>query len=692
MSLSFESALLPTILEIAPGPVVILDRDARIRLFNKAAEVATGYAKADVLGQPFWKLLDPDDEDRIRELFTELRVGKRDTLEGLELGWVSRTSGKKHLVCTASAFRDERDRFGFVVCAGLDLTELRALKEREQATAAEQAAIEARQEVLRGSEARLSGIVELASDAIISIDEDHRITLFNQGAQAIFGWTPDEVLGQPLNRLLPKRAREVHSDHVRAFAASSVKARQMGERQEISGLRKNGEEFPAEASIIKLNVDGERVYTVVLRDVSAQRRRERQQAFLVEVGKVLATSLELDTTLSAIADAAVGFLADYSVVDLIEQDGSVRRIRVSARDGANREAARILSEVTLDRSRPHLMYPAIETGRSQLVRSVSDTHLREIAQNVEHLAGLQAMDMASYMVVPLLAGDRMLGALLLAAARGRQAYDEQDLELAEEVGHRAALAVENARLYRDARRAIQARDDILGVVSHDLGNPLQAIFIGLEALKRSGVEADPEEQKEARGKEYYVSAIRRSAERMQRLIHELLEVRRMEEGHLTLEPVRQPLGPLVDEALDLIEPLARVKSVELDNALDDSSLPTVDVDRDRLLQVLSNLVGNAVKHTPEGGRVRVSASAAAGELQVSVSDTGPGIPPEHRQQIFDRFWRAEKTGGKGIGLGLAIAKGIVRSHGGRIWVESEEGRGSTFHFTLPLPSSLRGTP
>lgn len=159
----------------------------------------------------------------------------------------------------------------------------------------------------------------------------------------------------------------------------------------------------------------------------------------------------------------------------------------------------------------------------------------------------------------------------------------------------------------------------------------------------------------------------------------------MEEGHLVLEPRRRPLQPLVREALQLIEPLARVKSVELLNHVDGEEPLVVQVDGDRILQVLSNLVGNAVKHTPEGGRVSIRATLHPDRVEISVQDTGPGIPAEHLDQVFDRFWRAEKTGGKGIGLGLAIARGIVRAHGGRAWAESEVGRGSTFRFTLPRP-------
>ncbi len=679
VSLHLNRELLPSILRIVATPVVVLDGEARIQLFNRAAERVAGYSEDELRREPVWCLLPEDEESRARAIFRELFQGERDHLDGVEVAWMTRKGERRPMAWTSALIRDDEGEPVRLVLTGVDLTELRKLKDRTRELAAEEVVREARQEALRSSEARFSGIVEMASDAIVSIDSNHQVTLFNRGAEAIFGWEASEVLGRSLDTLLPEHARERHRGHVEEFGRSEVQARRMGERQAISGRRKDGTTFPAEASIIKVDVAGDRFYTVVLRDVSERDRSRREQQFLVKIGQLLASSLDLDTTLSTLADAAVGFLADYCVIDLLEPDGKVRRIRVSARDGADPWPARVLRDVTLDRSQPHLMHHVLEAGKAQLVSPVTAEHLEHIAQGDTHLEALRRMDPGSYIAVPLKARGRMLGTLLLVASTGRRPYDRQDVELAREVGLRAGMAVDNAQLYRDAQRAVQARDDLLGVVSHDLGNPLQAVFIGLEALERTRHRDGDKETSQ----DYYLSAIRRSAELMQRLIHELLEVRRMEAGHLSLQRVEQPIGPLVDEALQLIDPLARVKSITLRSALDSDALPPVPVDADRVLQILSNLVGNAVKHTPNGGTVTIRAAGLANDIQISIEDTGEGIPEKHLGSVFDRFWRAERTGGKGIGLGLAIAKGIVRAHEGRIWVESEVGRGSTFHFTLP---------
>jgi PAS domain S-box-containing protein len=676
--------LLPVVLGTVAAPIVVLDRDARVHLFNDAAEGVSGYSRDEVVERHVWFLLHSDDRARAEALFGELINGGRESLVGEELAWMTRDRERRSMAWSTATIRGESEGEVWVVCTGLDLTELHRLEDRTRDLLAEDALRQAREDALQSSEAKFSSIVEMASDAIVSVNSRHRITLFNRGAEGIFGWTASEVLGQPLTILLPPGARDVHSEHIRGFGLSGERSRTMGQRKEISGLRKDGEQFPAEASIIKTEVEGERYFTVVLRDVSKQHRESCAQRFLLEAGEALAGSLDLDETVTSLGDTVVGFLADYCIIDLVGPEGRPERHRVAHGPGMDPAPARILEDIHLERSRPHLIYHVLQTGEPELVRHVTPEHLATIAQGEAHLRALEGLNAVSLMCVPLRARGRLVGALLLVASNGRRPYDADDLEVAREVGDRAGLAVDNAQLYQDARSALHARDDVLGVVSHDLGNPLQAIFIGLEALERARGQA-PGSNAPRGGSEYYLSAIRRSAELMQRLIHELLEVRRMEEGHLALEPRRRALQPLVREALQLIEPLARVKSVELLNEIDDETSPVVTVDGDRILQVLSNLVGNAVKHTPEGGQVSIRASLQPDQVEISVQDTGPGIPPEHLDQIFERFWRAEKTGGKGIGLGLAIARGIVRAHGGRVWAESEVGRGSTFRFTIPRP-------
>jgi PAS domain S-box-containing protein len=352
----------------------------------------------------------------------------------------------------------------------------------------------------------LADIVGIAADAIICIDEQQRVTLFNDGAENIFGWTADEIIGQPLEVLLPERYRAMHRAHVERFRDAPERARKMGQRREISGLRKNGLEFPAEAAIAKVSMGDAVVYSVVLRDITEQ----------VELQK-----------------------------------------------------------------------------RLQL--------------------------------------------------------------------------------------AVSARDDTVGVVAHDLRNPVSAVKMLSAALQRSHGErlsSDGAEQ---------LQLIHDAAQQMDRLIQDLLDVTRVETGRLVIE--RQPLTTLalLEGALATLRPLIEDAGIQL---LEDipSTLPQVEADPERIGQVLSNLVGNAIKATPRGGQITVSASETSDDVRVTVTDTGTGISKEQLPQIFDRFWQAAHSTirSRGAGLGLPIARGIVQAHGGKLWVESELGSGASFHFTLPV--------
>lgn len=231
------------------------------------------------------------------------------------------------------------------------------------------------------------------------------------------------------------------------------------------------------------------------------------------------------------------------------------------------------------------------------------------------------------------------------------------------------------RLYGEAQEVIDAREEILRIVAHDLRNPLNTISMATSLLMEG------ETQDAARASQLRI--VRRSGERMNRLIQDLLSVTTIEAGRLSIAPRKVAVKDLLREACEMLEPIAKEKSITLTvSAADD--LPTVRADSSRLLQVFSNLVGNAVKFTPTGGAITMSAVRSGENIECSVADNGPGIPAGQIPRLFGKFWQAKRGDGRGVGLGLAIARGIVEAHGGTIRVESEEGRGSVFSFALPI--------
>ena len=288
----------------------------------------------------------------------------------------------------------------------------------------------------------------------------------------------------------------------------------------------------------------------------------------------------------------------------------------------------------------------------------------------------------------------MTGTLALIVGRNARRLNELHAEQVKaeqralaEAERQAELARDNARLYEAARTSAREREQVLAIVSHDLKNPLSVIRLSTRVVAKR-IEGLPEQPRLAR----QLESIERAVAHMLALIHHLLDAARLDAGQaLAISPRPDALGSVVDEALALVEPQAAHKSLHLEQHLD------VDLravfDRERLLQVLGNLLGNAVKFTPEGGHIRVEGQRVGQQVRVSVVDTGPGIPEAVRSRLFERHWQAEATASQGSGLGLYIARGIVEAHGGRIWVEGTAGGGSAFCFCLPeAPADAASVP
>ncbi|HEX6748388.1 MAG TPA: GAF domain-containing sensor histidine kinase [Longimicrobium sp.] len=408
---------------------------------------------------------------------------------------------------------------------------------------------------------------------------------------------------------------------------------------------------------------------------------EKRYAFLAEVSSLLDASLDYGTTFQKLARLVVPSLADYCLIDEAEPGGGLRRI---ARAHVDPGKEKILYTNTYhpplaeeeDLSR-HPVLRVIRTGLPLLVADFTPRMIDTIAHDDDHRGRLAILDLRSYIIAPLAARGRVLGAITLAAAveSGRR-YRATDVALAEEVARRAALAIDNARLYTLAQAAIRAREAVLAVVSHDMRNPLASILLNatmlLDMAPRGALEPWMEDN---------LRQIVNSVEQTNRLITDLLDVARMEaSGGIPLDRTPVDARPLVAAAVRMLQPLAAQRGVEL---VDDANGPLpVVADPDRIVQVLSNLLGNAVKFTNAGGRVRVTAATYGAEQWFEVTDTGVGIAPQDQPHVFDRFRQVGRDR-RGVGLGLPIARGIVEAHGGRIWVESTPGTGTTIRFTLP---------
>jgi chemotaxis family two-component system sensor kinase Cph1 len=253
-----------------------------------------------------------------------------------------------------------------------------------------------------------------------------------------------------------------------------------------------------------------------------------------------------------------------------------------------------------------------------------------------------------------------------------------DIEDAEDLRH-SAVEIDLERQVRRGQQAVRARDDVVAVVSHDLKNPVSVIQIQAALLLRMTGHGDEERSHRLRAS---AQRIQRSVDRMSSLIHDLLDLAKIEAGRVEVRCQPEDAGDMIEEALSMLRQLAETKRITITEELLPGT-PAVSADRERIFQVLSNLVGNAIKLTPESGTVAVRVEPGANEVLITVANTGPGIPADQLPHVFDRYWQARRRSREGSGLGLHIAKGIVEAHGGRLWVESPPGAGARFMFTLP---------
>jgi len=542
---------------------------------------------------------------------------------------------------------------------------------------------------LRASEAKYAGILAIAADAIITVDERQSIVHFNRGAEQLFGYASEEVLGEPLDILLPARHAGSHRGQLASFAADPAAARRMGERRRVRGRRKDGEEFPAEASISKLRTPSGWLFTAMLRDETQRQLREHHDRTLALAGMRLAQTLDYEETVSAVASLPVPSVGVWCTLEIAEEaDGSepvIRRLASHHPDGGVDAALREWEKEPIDWDAPDAAIDVFRTRELLRLQAVSDEWLEAHLAGVRQVEIVRRMGMRSLLVVPLIARERVLGVWTIGSGTDH-VFDDHDTALARALAERGALAIDNARLLRRAQRATAARDQVLSVVSHDLRNALSAVsMLG----HRLADDAAPPAEHRSIG-----ANILASADWMHQLMQDLLDAASIEAGKLSIEAEPHALHQIVEAVLEMFRPKADSQAITLRTDLPPSP-PLVVADATRIMQVFGNLVGNALKFTPAGGAVTIGARESGGEMLVWVRDTGSGIPAADLPRVFDRFWHARRnSAARGTGLGLAIAQGIVHAHGGRIWVESVAGEGSTFYFTLPLarPSFLPRIP
>jgi PAS domain S-box-containing protein len=411
-------------------------------------------------------------------------------------------------------------------------------------------------------------------------------------------------------------------------------------------------------------------------DITERKLEEESQRFIAQAGALLDSSLDQEVILASLARLAVPTLADYCLIDVVDEGGAIRRAAVAHADPSREVLLRGQDQpargVDPDRD---LVTKVIRTRQPVLVRDCRDATLQALGLDVTERETLQGLGVRSFMIVPLLTREQIVGSITLGVAESARSYDLMDLLTAEQLAQRAARTIDNSRLYDSAQKAIRARDEVLAVVSHDLRNPLSTISLSASLL------LDESAERRVTGARF-LEVIKRAAEQANGMIKDLLDVSSIEAGHFSVNRSQEDVADLVQHAREMLTPIAEKKNIRLEcDVRGDRLVASTDVNQ--LQRVFSNLVGNAIKFTPEGGRVTLRSELVDGELRFSVTDTGPGIPADQLPHVFDRFWQARRGDRRGAGLGLSIVRGIVEAHGGRVWAGNAQGGGAEFSFTIP---------
>lgn len=526
---------------------------------------------------------------------------------------------------------------------------------------------------------RLKGPVDILlqaiADAVIVIDRDLRVIYSNdRGAEMCNCSTREELMSRAPGETMARF--DMFDERGEPYApedlptAVAFRTRQPSERVVHYRNRETGLARVSRVSarpVLDDDGGGPVLVMSVLHDITADRIRRDQDRFMGEIGALLGSSLDSEGSLATLAVKAVSQLGDACVIHLLDDSDVPRRV-ATAHEGPRRAAVAALAGDVDDPTVGACLERAL--ALAQPVLEEWDDAGPRGARSPEQAEPLAALGARSVLVVPLATRARVLGAITLLNGPGRR-FAPRDIALAEEVARRTAMFVENARLFAEAQRAVRVRDDFLAVASHDLQSPLGAVLLSASVLAREG--------KDERMRQY-AKSILRAAERMDRLIHDLLDLAAIDAGRLSIDRQSYDARMLALDALELLEPMAEERTIQIRRELQGA---TVLCDRGRVLQILSNLLDNAIKFTPAGGTIRVRCEPRAKDVVFAVLDDGAGIDAKFLPHVFDRFWQGRKDKRRGIGLGLSIAKGLVEAQGGTMWVESEMGKGTAFYFSLP---------
>lgn len=571
------------------------------------------------------------------------------------------------------------------------------------------------QEALRRSEQRYRDLVARSPAIVCELAPDGTTLFVNDAVTPLLGYEPSDLAGKNWwDTVCPPGERERAHGLFERFQRGDVSNYELlvaaSDGSSKTTVWNSANRYATDGSLASvvafgLDITERKIAEETTRRLAAEKAAraeaeaaERRAELLAEASRVFASSLDDEATLASVANLVVPALADWSAVDVLTEQGAMERLAVRHADPEKLKwAEELRRRYPPDPNARNGVAQVLRSGKSALYPDVAEL-LWTGARDEEHLAALRTACFRSAIIVPLTVRRRTIGALTLVTAESGRQLEESDLRTAEDLAHRAAVAVENARLYKEAgvaraeaeraraeaETANRAKSEFLARMSHELRTPLNAIS-GYTQLLEEEIRGPVNEQQRD-----YLERIRRSQQHLLGLINDVLNFAKLEAGRVQFDVTEVPLSEALAEVDDLIAPQVGAKGLGYQNRGCESEI-VVRADREKMRQVILNLLSNAVKFTPTGGHIVVECRTEGSGAAIMVRDDGIGISPDKLQAIFEPFVQLGKdVSREGTGLGLAISRDLARAMGGDLTAASAPGEGSAFVFTLPLAGREAG--
>gem|GEM_PF-1889389 len=516
-------------------------------------------------------------------------------------------------------------------------------------------------------------LAQFTPEAIV-IHQEGKIVYANRATVKLIGAkSAGEVIGQKVERF-------IHPDSlplIKARIKNMLSKRKVAPFVEEKFLNFKGEVIIARTKAVPFTVEGKPAILAILHDVTKQKQAEERQKFLEHLSVLLGESIEYKTTLKNISKLLVPYLADYIRISLVDDANTLEDVVAYHVDPKQLLLVKKLYAAYKDRTdTKHGVNHILTSGKSEIIEKVTSQTAAYLKHNTIIQEIMKALHLTSYMGVPLKLQYKVIGAITFSSVRTNRLYTKEDLRFAEEIARRIAYAIENAKLYTDAQKAIILRNDFISLASHELKTPITSLKLYIQTLQRQC----------RKGKDFdvgsYLAKIEQQTDKLTLLVNDLLDIAKIQHGKLAFTMEAVDLNELIKDTIDVIKATAPHHMIRIEGTISKK----VYADQYRISQVVINLLTNAIKYSPNAATVVVRLVSEKDFAVVTVQDFGIGIEPGEQKKIFNQFYRVENSQDKtfpGLGMGLYISYEIIKRHGGTMSVVSHTGKGSQFSFTLP---------